>query len=165
MAEGHRQLLFAWLARRSRLRAGEETGQSWELGLRPPRAAPRVVAVTVTGTPAAGGGVPELRWLFRDITARRRAEEELRLEKEFNESLINAAQVAVLVADAEGVVVRTNPFLLTASGLAAAEVLGLLAGLLTDLSAAAEVVEAIDDQKLQALREWPLLNWRYELIP
>ena len=40
-----------------------------------------------------------------------------------------------------------------------------LMGLLTSLSAAAEVVEAIDQPLRRALRGWDLRGWRYELVP
>jgi len=40
-----------------------------------------------------------------------------------------------------------------------------LTSYLTDLTAAAEVVEAIDDADLQRRRGWDLTRWRYDLVP
>jgi PAS domain S-box-containing protein len=52
----------------------------------------------------------------RDITGRRRAAEELRQERDFAESLIETAQTIVLVLDAEGRIVRFNPYMERLSG-------------------------------------------------
>ncbi|MCJ7687601.1 MAG: PAS domain S-box protein, partial [Desulfobacteraceae bacterium] len=46
-----------------------------------------------------------------DITERKRAEEALRKEKDFSESLIDTAQVIILLLDAEGRIVRFNPYM------------------------------------------------------
>jgi len=40
-----------------------------------------------------------------------------------------------------------------------------LAALLTNLEAAAEVVDAIEDPDLQRRRGWDLACWRYDLVP
>jgi hypothetical protein len=40
-----------------------------------------------------------------------------------------------------------------------------LIALLTNLDAAADVVDAIDDCGLQRLRGWDLAHWRYDLVP
>jgi hypothetical protein len=37
--------------------------------------------------------------------------------------------------------------------------------LLTSLSAAADVIEALDDPRLQTVRGWDLARWRYEPVP
>jgi PAS domain S-box-containing protein len=60
----------------------------------------------------------------RDITARRRAAEELRQERDFAESLIETAQTIVLVLDVEGRIVRFNPYMERLSGYALDEVRG-----------------------------------------
>lgn len=52
----------------------------------------------------------------RDITARKRADEELRQERDFAESLIETAQTIVLVLDLEGRIVRFNPYMERLSG-------------------------------------------------
>ena len=48
--------------------------------------------------------------VIRDITDRKRAEEALRVQRDFAQNLLDTAQVIVLVLDREGKVVRFNPF-------------------------------------------------------
>jgi len=60
----------------------------------------------------------------RDITARKRAAEELRQERDFAESLIETAQTIVLVLDPEGRIVRFNPYMEQLSGYRIDEVRG-----------------------------------------
>jgi PAS domain S-box-containing protein len=59
-----------------------------------------------------------------DITERKQAEEALRRERDFAESLVETAQAIVLVLDAQGRIVRFNPFMEEISGYALAEVQG-----------------------------------------
>lgn len=60
----------------------------------------------------------------RDITARRRAAEELRQERDFAEGLIETAQTIVLVLDPRGRIVRFNPYMERLSGYRLDEVKG-----------------------------------------
>lgn len=60
----------------------------------------------------------------RDITERKRAEENLRSERDFSESLINTAQAIVLLMDTEGRIIRFNPFMEELSGYLLEEVRG-----------------------------------------
>ena len=61
---------------------------------------------------------------FTDITERKRAEEALRRERDFAESLIETAQVIVLVLDTEGRIVRFNRFMEELSGFRLEDVRG-----------------------------------------
>ena len=61
---------------------------------------------------------------FSDITERKRAEEALRRERDFAESLIETAQVIVLVLDTEGRIMRYNRFTEELSGYRLEEVRG-----------------------------------------
>jgi PAS domain S-box-containing protein len=61
---------------------------------------------------------------FTDITERKRAEEALRHERDFAESLIETAQVIVLVLDPRGCIVRFNRFMEELSGYCLEEVRG-----------------------------------------
>ena len=72
-----------------------------------------------SGKPYAIGG------FSTDITDRKRAEEAVRRERDFAESLIAAAQAVVLVLDREGRVLRFNPFFGQLSGRRPDEVQGV----------------------------------------
>jgi two-component system sensor kinase FixL len=62
--------------------------------------------------------------IVRDLTARKDAEESLRRERDFAESLVETAQAIVLVLDTEGHIVRFNPFMEELSGYTLHEVQG-----------------------------------------
>lgn len=62
--------------------------------------------------------------ILRDITQRKQAEEALRRERDFAESLIETAQTVVLVLDLEGRIVRFNRFLEQLCGYPLEEVRG-----------------------------------------
>jgi PAS domain S-box-containing protein len=62
--------------------------------------------------------------IIRNITARKEAEEALRRERDFAESLVETAQVIVLVLDTQGRIVRFNPFMEEISGYSLQEVEG-----------------------------------------
>src|SRR5205823_10170744 len=97
-----------FFTRLARLSLQRETGLAWGACLRPPRGGPVDVDLTVTVVPGPEGRPAGLRWLVRDVTARRAAEEALRAEKAFSESLIETAQALVLVLSAGGELLRTN---------------------------------------------------------
>ncbi|HEX5135995.1 MAG TPA: PAS domain S-box protein [Planctomycetota bacterium] len=61
---------------------------------------------------------------IRDITARKKAAEELRQERDFAESLIETAQAIVLVLDPNGRIVRFNPYMERLSGYRLEDVVG-----------------------------------------
>ncbi len=60
----------------------------------------------------------------RDITERKAAAEALRRERDLAESLVDLAQVIILLLDAQGRILRFNPYLEGISGYALAEVRG-----------------------------------------
>jgi PAS domain S-box-containing protein len=62
------------------------------------------------------GEVHRILAVVENITERKRAEDALRLEKDFNETLIRTAQTIVLVLDTEGRIVLFNPYLEALSG-------------------------------------------------
>lgn len=62
--------------------------------------------------------------LGRDITERKREDEVLRQAKEFNENLVNTAQVIILTLDTEGRIVSYNPYMEKLSGYRLEEVKG-----------------------------------------
>src|SRR5262249_37404386 len=64
--------------RLGRLSLGRETGEEWEVRLLPYRAEPRDAAASVGVSPGDGKRPARLRWVLRDVTARVRAERELR---------------------------------------------------------------------------------------
>jgi PAS domain S-box-containing protein len=62
--------------------------------------------------------------IIRDVSTRKRTEEALRRERDFAERLIETAPVIALVLDAEGRVVRFNPYMETLTGHRLEEVQG-----------------------------------------
>ena len=71
-----------------------------------------------------GDEIAGFQGIARDITERKRAEEALREERDFAESLIETAQVIVLVLDTKGRIVRFNPYMEEISGYRLEEVQG-----------------------------------------
>jgi PAS domain-containing protein len=82
------------------------------------------VVVTIAPLPAVDGLLPGYRWLLRDITPGKRTQQALSAERSFSDLLVDTAQVIILVVDAGGHVVRSNPFLTAVSGYAPEELLG-----------------------------------------
>src|SRR5437667_329141 len=68
-----------------------------------------------------GVRAPGYRCLLRDVGPRKLAEQALRLEQSFSDSLVDAIEAVVLVVDGGGRVARSNPFVHTASGRNGAE--------------------------------------------
>ncbi len=95
----------------------------WEMMLCPPRAAPLYTLVTAASAPTEGQP-PGLRWVLQDITRRRQAEDAIRAEKEFADSLIELAEAVILVLDHAGRIVRVNRYLLSLAGYRKAELEG-----------------------------------------
>ncbi|WP_420263964.1 PAS domain S-box protein [Candidatus Magnetominusculus dajiuhuensis] len=62
--------------------------------------------------------------VFHDITKQRKFEDELKLEKQFVESIISTAQAIILVLDREGKIVTFNPYMEETSGYLSEEVIG-----------------------------------------
>jgi len=69
-------------------------------------------------------GKPATLNFATDITERKLAEEALRDEKDFAESLVETAQAIVLVLDTEGRIIRFNPYMEEVSGYSLEEVQG-----------------------------------------
>ena len=62
--------------------------------------------------------------VMRDITGRKRAEEALRVQRDFAQNLVDTARVVVLILDREGKVVRFNPFAQELTGYSEKDVVG-----------------------------------------
>ncbi|MDP8208467.1 MAG: PAS domain S-box protein [Candidatus Electryonea clarkiae] len=62
--------------------------------------------------------------VFTDITERKRAEEQLRKERDFSKSLIDTAQTIILALDPRGRIVSFNPYMENISGYRLEEVQG-----------------------------------------
>jgi PAS domain S-box-containing protein len=101
-----------------------ESVQRWEVRLQPRRSPPVAAILTATPVLDAEGRPAGLRWLIRDLTARKKAEEDLRAEKEFVSALLDTAQAFVLVLDPDGRMVRLNTYVETVSGYRREELLG-----------------------------------------
>ena len=63
-----------------------------------------------------GCGLPEFHWLMRDQTHSLQAEQALQRERAFCSSLLDAAQAYILLLDAKGCIVRSNPYLTSITG-------------------------------------------------
>jgi PAS domain S-box-containing protein len=99
-------------------------GPGWEVQLKPRQGPPRYADVTVTAAPDEEGQPRRLRWLLRDVTARREAQAGLSTERHFSEVLLAEAEVLVLVLDDRGRVRRSSAFTEAISGYMGFELLG-----------------------------------------
>jgi PAS domain S-box-containing protein len=71
--------------------------------------------VTVVVEPPAPG-TATLRWLLREVSSIRGTERALRAQQRFADSVVEAAEAFILVVDAAGRVLRSNPYLHAACG-------------------------------------------------
>ena len=106
-------------AARERRQRGETDSYEIELLSRKKRRIP----VLVSGSPRfVDGQLDGILHVYTDITEQKQAEEALRSERDFAESLIETAPVIVLVLDNEGRIVRFNSYLQEISGYSLEEV-------------------------------------------
>jgi PAS domain S-box-containing protein len=82
------------------------------------------VDAEVVGIPITYQGQPAVQVVVRDITERKRAEEELRWLKEFNEGIVQSMTEGIIVDDAEGCMTFVNPAAAALLGYSPAELLG-----------------------------------------
>jgi PAS domain S-box-containing protein len=78
VASGRRRAFRVGL---NRIAAGDDPApgaEEWAVQIRPRRGDPLEVSVTAAGVRETGGKVRTIRWLLRDVTARRKAESEVR---------------------------------------------------------------------------------------
>jgi PAS domain S-box-containing protein len=116
-----RQGFFARLAR---LSTNRESSLTWEAASQSPQSEPRYLVLSAS---VITGGLPRpegLRWLIRDVTMRRLAEDGLRAEKAFSENLIETAQALVLLLSPSGELLRTNAYLESLTGYSREELEG-----------------------------------------
>jgi PAS domain S-box-containing protein len=71
-----------------------------------------------------GDKVIATQGFYADVTERKKAEEALRQEKDYAQSIVNTAQTIILTLDAEGRIVNFNQYMEKISGYTAAEVKG-----------------------------------------
>jgi PAS domain S-box-containing protein len=95
--------------RLQRLRNKQAAVEHWEARLQPPRGGLRNVELAVTSTLLGEDEPVGLRWLLRDITRERQAEQAFLIEKDFANSLVRVAPVLILVVDSAGRILRSNP--------------------------------------------------------
>ena len=110
-----------WSALLERLRAGDTAGQ--EVEWCPARAAP-TLGVRLSAMLDWRGRLVSQIVVLRDISARKRAEEELRQLKEFNEGLVLGMAEALILEDERGLITFVNPALQKLLGYTAPELLG-----------------------------------------
>ena len=115
VAPPQRETFYAQLKRAVGDGAPATGGAEWELQLLRERRNPFPSALTVAPERNAEGQVVGLRWLLRDISASRRAEErerllaEVALERARLEAVIQNAPEGIVVADREARILLTNP--------------------------------------------------------
>jgi PAS domain S-box-containing protein len=120
VTEGFRAAFYEWLARQRHL----DRPTVFETRLRRGRLPPAEVVVTVSAEPWNGEEPGGLRWVLRDVSEVRRVEQALMAERQLLDSVIDAAQAIIIVLDAGGRVVRSNPYLHAVSGYGPRELYG-----------------------------------------
>jgi PAS domain S-box-containing protein len=121
VAEGWRAAFFDYLAG---ARGKGKSIESWETLLRLPREVRRPCAVTVVAATGDAAWSAGCLWTLRDVTARKRAEQALREQKELADRLVETVEAAVLFVDDDDRIVRANTFLHDVTGHALEEVHG-----------------------------------------
>lgn len=94
--------------------------QNWEVCLQPRENPPFHTALTVATVLNPQGKPVALRWLIRDITERKRAEEKIR----FQAHLLDVVEQAVIATDLDGRIIYWNRFAEKLYGWAATEAVG-----------------------------------------
>ena len=91
-------------------------------GIRASRA--NVVAMVAPAAGEAGGRPATYRWVLRDVTGARRAEQELLWERELLQGVVDGADAIILVVDPNGRILRSNPYLHDVSGFEGSDLSG-----------------------------------------
>ncbi len=82
--------------------------QRWELRLQPREASSFHAAITVAAKRNSEGRLVGLRWLIRDITERKRADEILQENEAFNRAILSSLGAHIAVLDQDGAIVAIN---------------------------------------------------------
>ena len=82
--------------------------QDWEICLQPREASPFHAAITVAAKRNSEGRLVGLRWLIRDITERKRADEVLQESEAFNRAILSSLGAHIAVLDPKGTIVAIN---------------------------------------------------------
>jgi PAS domain S-box-containing protein len=81
--------------------------------------------IEISAVPMTYGGMPHVLYVGRDISERKRAEEQLRTSEEQYRAIFNAVADALVLRDAEFRIVDVNPAYESLSGYSREEVIGL----------------------------------------
>jgi PAS domain S-box-containing protein len=86
-----------------------ERAEGWEVRLQPRQGEPFPTAISVAGAYDVQGRLVGFRWLLRDITQHKRAQEELSQANRLLRTLLDSMPIGVIVSNAEGTLLMSNP--------------------------------------------------------
>jgi PAS domain S-box-containing protein len=89
-------------------RPREIPGQLWETYLKPRKDPPIPVLLTVAPKYNTRGNLVNLRWLLRDVTAAKQAQESLRVSVAFSRAILNSLEAHIAVIDQTGAIIAVN---------------------------------------------------------
>lgn len=119
LSADHRRTFYQHLARLAKVGAAER----WETRLRHSGGEPRdmVLTAALAGNPDQG---VKVRWMLQDVSPARQAERAWLAEKNLADSLLEMADILVLLVDEFGTILRCNPYAMEVSGYEAGELHG-----------------------------------------
>jgi PAS domain S-box-containing protein len=118
-----RESMLAFYQQLARPDAPEREPFSREVRLKCHHDGCRDVLLSATPLCQPEGRSPRFRWLLRDVSQVRLAEQALRSQKHFADSLVEAAEAMILVVNPHGRILRSNPYLQNVSGYEAPDLL------------------------------------------
>ncbi|MBI5118346.1 PAS domain S-box protein [Candidatus Poribacteria bacterium] len=104
LAKGERKSFLARLSRHAQV----DRVENWEVRMQPRRGAVFYAAITATAIGDQQGVLTGVRWLIRDISKRKKAEDEAKQARAYAESIVETVREPLLVLNADLRVVSAN---------------------------------------------------------